>query len=106
MQALLYLVHRIPYPPNKGDKIRSYHLLQYLSNYYDVYLGTFVDDKNDWQYVDKVNEYCADSYLAGINPKLAKIKSLIGIVSNSALTIPYYYNRKLKSWVNNVISKH
>ena len=23
---LLYLVHRIPYPPNKGDKVRSYHI--------------------------------------------------------------------------------
>ena len=32
MQELLFLAHRIPYPPNKGDKIRSYHLLRYLSS--------------------------------------------------------------------------
>ena len=30
MGNLLYLVHRLPYPPNKGDKVRSYHLLKHL----------------------------------------------------------------------------
>jgi hypothetical protein len=29
---LLYLVHRIPYPPDKGDKIRSFHLLEGLAS--------------------------------------------------------------------------
>ena len=28
MARILYLVHRLPYPPNKGDKVRSYHLLR------------------------------------------------------------------------------
>jgi len=27
MEGLLFLAHRIPFPPNKGDKIRSFHLL-------------------------------------------------------------------------------
>ena len=30
METLLFLSHRLPYPPNKGDKVRSYHLLQAL----------------------------------------------------------------------------
>ena len=29
MANILYLVHRLPYPPNKGDKLRSYHLLSW-----------------------------------------------------------------------------
>ena len=54
MQELLYLVHRIPYPPNKGDKIRSYHLLKHLSQRYHIHLGTFIDDENDRKYLEKV----------------------------------------------------
>ncbi len=50
MEKLLFLAHRIPYPPNKGDKIRSYHFLKYLAERYQIYLGTFIDDANDWQY--------------------------------------------------------
>ena len=44
MANLLYLVHRMPYPPNKGDKVRSYHLLKHLSRAVPRFLGTFVDD--------------------------------------------------------------
>ena len=47
MGNLLYLVHRLPYPPNKGDKVRSYHLLKHLAAQHRVFLGTFIDDPQD-----------------------------------------------------------
>ena len=49
-EGLLFLAHRIPFPPNKGDKIRSFHLLRHLSTRYAIHLGAFVDDPDDWQY--------------------------------------------------------
>ena len=51
---VLLLVHRLPYPPNKGDKVRSYHLLRHLARQHEVYLGTFVDDPDDWQHLPVV----------------------------------------------------
>ena len=59
MDDLLLLVHRIPYPPNKGDKIRSWHLLRHLAQRYRVHLATFVDDEDDWQHVPAVRAVCA-----------------------------------------------
>ena len=41
---LLYLVHRVPFPPNRGDRIRSYHVLRYLAERYDVSLATLADE--------------------------------------------------------------
>lgn len=40
---ILYLVHRAPYPPDKGDRIRSYHLLRYLRTLGNVWLATLAD---------------------------------------------------------------
>ena len=54
MAKLLYLVHRLPYPPNKGDKVRSYHLLKHLAARHSVFLGTFVDDPDDLQHLPVV----------------------------------------------------
>ena len=54
METLLFLSHRLPYPPNKGDKVRSYHLLRHLTQRYRVVLGTFIDDPLDWQHVERV----------------------------------------------------
>ena len=61
MKNLLFLSHRIPYPPNKGDKIRSYHFLKGLAENYHIHLAAFIDDEEDWTYVDKVNAIVTDS---------------------------------------------
>ena len=61
MDGLLFLAHRLPYPPNKGDKIRSFHLLRHLAQRYRIYLGAFVDDANDWQYAKALAPYCEET---------------------------------------------
>ncbi len=104
-QKLLYLVHRIPYPPNKGDKIRSYHLLKHLASVYEIHLGAFVDDENDWKYEDEVKQLCKECCLVPMNPKAAKPKSLFGLFKGEALTLPYYRNRALKSWVDRMLKE-
>jgi len=105
-EPLLFLVHRIPFPPNKGDKIRSYHLLKFLSQQYDVYLGAFVDDPQDEQYKQNVSALCKEVYLESINPLKAKIKSLSGLIHKEALSIPYYSSVEMQNWVNTVIEKN
>lgn len=100
MQNLLYLVHRIPYPPNKGDKIRSYHVLKHLSQSYRIHLGTFIDDEKDFAYLDKVKALCSDTCFIKLDPKIARIRSLSGMLSNEALSLPYYRNAELQSWVD------
>ena len=103
MSNLLYLVHRLPYPPNKGDKVRSYHLLKHLAARHRVFLGTFIDDPQDEAYVDKLPEFCADLHIARISPRTAKIRSLSGLLSNEALTLPYYRNAGLKAWIERTL---
>lgn len=103
--ALLFLVHRIPYPPNKGDKIRSFNMLKALSVDYKVHLGTFIDDPNDNQYVNKLSDWC-DSVLAIEQRSLwAKIKGLVGFVTNQAISVPYYGDRGLSNWVKRKVEQ-
>jgi len=106
MQDLLFLAHRIPYPPNKGDKIRSYHLLKYLSLTYKVHLATFIDDPNDWQYTDKLDALCASTCYIELKPLLAKIKSVQGLLTGEPLSLPYYKNKRMQAWVNQTLSSH
>ncbi len=41
---LLYLVHRVPYPPDKGDRIRNFHLLRFLAQRCRVHLACLADE--------------------------------------------------------------
>jgi len=47
MSDLLFLAHRVPFPPDRGDKIRSFHVLRYLAQRMRVHLVAFADDAAD-----------------------------------------------------------
>ena len=106
MQDLLLLIHRIPYPPNKGDKIRSYHLLKHLAQHYRVHLATFVDDPDDWQYVPHVKALCASSHFAPLHPLRARVKSLGALLKNRSLSLDYYRDAGLARWVRDSVAAH
>lgn len=40
---VLFLTHRLPYAPNRGDRIRSYHMLRALQGKADIHLFSLVD---------------------------------------------------------------
>jgi sugar transferase (PEP-CTERM/EpsH1 system associated) len=41
---ILYLAHRVPYPPDKGDRIRTYHILRFLAAHANVHLACLADE--------------------------------------------------------------
>ena len=83
----LFLCHRLPYPPNKGDKIRSYALLRHLARRGPVHVACFVDDPEDWQYLDKVRELAGgDCYFEPLGRAAKAWRSLVGLVTGKPLT--------------------
>jgi sugar transferase (PEP-CTERM/EpsH1 system associated) len=56
---VLYLVHRVPYPPDKGDRIRSYHLLRYLSRRAAVHLACLADEPVSAETTAALGDLCA-----------------------------------------------
>ena len=106
MANILYLVHRLPYPPNKGDKVRSYHLLKHLAKEHNVYLGTFVDDPEDEIHIETVRNLCTDLHVARLEPRFAKIRSLNGLLAGEPLTLRYYRDAGLQAWVDNTFKHH
>jgi len=49
MGEILFLAHRVPWPPNRGDKIRSHHFLQKLMDCAPVHVACFADDVAEQQ---------------------------------------------------------
>ncbi len=103
-EPLLFLCHRIPFPPNKGDKIRSFNILKKLSENFDVYLGYFIDDPYDLQYTNVLSKYCVDQFFLRQNKLVAKIKGLKAFLTGEPITLPYYYDKKMKEWVSQTVS--
>lgn len=103
---LLYLVHRIPYPPNKGDKIRSFHIMRQLARRHRVFLGTFVDQPEDLAHVDRLGEWCEDVHAVRLSPGRARLASLRGLLAGEPLSTAYYRVGSLARWVSDTVARH
>lgn len=103
---LLLLVHRIPFPPNKGDKIRSFNIMKELSASFDIHLGCFIDDPHDFGYESELLDYCRTVHCVGQNKWLCKLNGLTGFVRQQAITLPYYQSVSMNKWVGNTIVEH
>ena len=101
MRDLLFLSHRIPYPPSKGDKIRAWHFLQHFAATRRVHLGCFVDDERDWEHVPFLQRQLGgETFFAKLDRRRALVRSLPALVTGEALTLPYYRDAQLAAWVD------
>lgn len=103
MSDVLFLAHRIPYPPNKGDKIRSWHMLRHLLNSHRVHLGYFIDDPADAVHVPFLEQRTASHCACPIDPRWGRVKSLAGLATGTPLSVAFYRSRAMRDWVDRVM---
>jgi sugar transferase (PEP-CTERM/EpsH1 system associated) len=93
---ILYLAHRIPYPPNKGDKIRAFHEIRGLAGRgHQVDVLAFADDSRDLPFVADLRQFCASAEVMKLDTRLAKARSVLGLVRAEALSLAYFRQRDM-----------
>lgn len=106
MQDILFLAHRIPYPPDKGDKIRSWHILKHLASRHRVHLATFVDEPDDFRHTPHLEKLCASVFCRPLSSRLAKLRSLRGFLSGASLTEGYFGDARFAAAVDDIVARH
>ena len=89
---ILYIAHRIPYPPDKGDKIRSFNTLRLLARKHDVWCACFVDDPPDWKYVPTLRTYCRDVIALPLRQSRKLVGAARRLVDGGALSEGFYHD--------------
>lgn len=102
---ILYLCHRIPYPPDKGDKIRAFHQIRALAERHEIDLFTLADDPADVQRGEPLRQYCRDVTVVKLNARWARIRALPYLLTSTALTIPYFGSAELQRRVHQALTQ-
>lgn len=97
---ILYLAHRIPYPPNKGDKIRSFNEIKYLAVNHTVDLICLADDPDDLQYKEALQKYCRKVFVHPISKVWGRIKGLMEFCLGKPISTAYFYRKEVQRTVN------
>jgi sugar transferase (PEP-CTERM/EpsH1 system associated) len=96
-QSILYICHRVPYPPNKGDKIRAFHELRAMARHHHVDLFALADDPTDLVHEAPLRPYCRSVEVVPLAARLARLRALPYLLGPTPLTVPYFHSAKLQT---------
>jgi len=102
---LLYLAHRVPYPPDKGEKIRAYHVLKHLAENFRIHLGCFADDPADEKYAGALKDICASVLVVPLNRKLALARGLMHLMMGGCLSEAYFRDARISRFVADIVQR-
>lgn len=106
MDDLLFLSHCVPYPPDKGEKIRAWHFLRHLAGRHRVHLACFVRSPEDLRHVGALEEICASVCWRPLSPIGARLRSLARLATGEPLTRGYFHDRRLQEAIDRAVAEY
>lgn len=102
---ILFLSHRMPFPPDRGDKIRSHHILKRLALIAPVHIATFADDERE------IAEEVELATLARSYRLVRRVKPLIlaglqALITRQPVSLPAFFSAEISDYVAAVLRDH
>ena len=104
MSEILFLAHRIPFPPDRGDKIRSHHVLKALARLAPVHVATFADEPEDMAQEAELAALAASHCLVERRKPVA-IAGLEALARREPVSLAAFRDRALASYVAKVLTE-
>lgn len=105
MGDILFLAHRIPFPPDRGDKIRGFNILKYLSQKKRVHLIAFADDPADLKRKGGLARYTGNRSIIW-RSKSQPIAGLQALLSHRPVSLTSFDSAPLREAVDNILARH
>jgi polysaccharide biosynthesis protein PslH len=103
MQEILFLSHRIPWPADRGDKIRSHHILKRLCEFAPVHVGTFGDDDRDIGFIGEMDGVLASSHVE-LRSKPRWQAGVEALLTGQPVSLCSFGSGSMQDWVDSLLS--
>ena len=105
MGDILFLAHRIPYPPDRGDKIRGFNILKHLAKKRRVHLIAFADDTRDLKRKSGLAPYTGNRSIVW-RSKPGVIAAIQALFSRKPMSLTAFDNPALRDSVEGMLARH
>jgi sugar transferase (PEP-CTERM/EpsH1 system associated) len=101
---ILFLVHRIPYPPDKGEKIRAFHELKFLGARHEVDLFCFADSDAEAAHRDALKPYCRRIYAEVRSQTKALAGAARSFLREEPLSCGFFFSQKFRGEIERALA--
>lgn len=101
---LLCLTSRLPYPPNRGDRLRAFHFIEHFSRDHDLTLISFISDERERENIRPLQQYFREVHVIKKSAVRSALTTGLNIWRNEPLQSLYYRDRAMQRLINQVIA--
>jgi sugar transferase (PEP-CTERM/EpsH1 system associated) len=102
---ILYLTHRIPYPPNKGEKTRCFYQIQFLSARHTIDLFCFADSEQEAKGKEDLRAFCRSVHVEILTPRMGYVRAVTALFSELPASVVYYRSQAMQNAVNAALQR-
>jgi sugar transferase (PEP-CTERM/EpsH1 system associated) len=104
MGGILFLAHRVPIPPDRGDRIRSHHLLRALARLAPVHVGCLAEGDDSAGSAALAQIAASHCIIPRRKPLL--LAGLEALLAGKPVSLTAFYSRRLAGWVRHTLATH
>jgi sugar transferase (PEP-CTERM/EpsH1 system associated) len=97
---ILCLTSRLPYPPNRGDRLRAFHFIERLSQEHELSLLSFIADEAEREHLLPLESLCTDVRVVPMSPRRSATSVAFNIWRREPLQALYYRHRAMSTLVD------
>jgi len=105
VSGILFLAHRLPFPPDRGDKIRSHHVLKALARIAPVHVGCFGETIADKAAELELAEI-AESHCMPMRDKPLPLAGIEALVRREPVSLAAFRHPALSGWIMRTLARH
>jgi sugar transferase (PEP-CTERM/EpsH1 system associated) len=92
---ILFLSHCVPYPPDKGERIRAFHEIRHLAREHRVHLACLARSEREMSDAEALRDCCASVNAVPLRPAWALARAAVHFAAGACLTTAFYGSRAL-----------
>ena len=102
---ILFLSLRCPYPPHRGDRIRSYNFIKQLAKQHAVTLVYFAESETDIESAKHLEPFCERIEWVRFHRSLAFLNTGVHCLSKHPLQLHYWYAPQMQRRINELLAQ-
>lgn len=107
MKKKLFIISsRVPYPLDKGDKLRLYHQLRYLSLHFELCLCSLDDTGSGADYLNELKKVVPNSHIIQLKKWQIYVNLFFGMFGRRPYQVYYFFQRNAKKQVDQIIKEY
>jgi len=102
---IFVLLSRVPYPIEKGDKLRAFHQIRCLAKHNEIILCALSDSAVHPDALNELNKFCSQVHIIPIRKPGMVWNVIKAFLNGKPLQVGYFYRCHAQKKIDNIITK-